>query len=528
MALDLIIRGGTVHDGHGGEPVTADVGVKDGRVVEIGRVSGAADHTLDADGLTVSPGFIDIHSHSDYTLLIDPRAVTALTQGVTLEVVGNCGFGCAPIRDPRAASASIYGYDGSVPLEWKDVDGYLARLERARPAVNVLTLVPNGQLRRIVVGMQDRPAHAEERRKMAALLREGLEQGAFGYSTGLEYPVERAVNEDEIVELCAVVAKADALYATHTRDRDAAAVEGIEEAIRTAERAEVRLQISHLLPRSTRNREDERAVEVIDAARSRGLDLAFDQHTRLYGTTYLNTILPPWAHDGGRAGLIGHLNSRDSRERMKRYPSIVAFGGWDRVVLLDVPTAPQFSRRSFGDIGRELGRDPHDVAFDVLLGEIDQLHRPMVIINSYTQEQQERTFAHPLCMPGSDATTLAPDGPLSGAMFHGAYSWASWYFHFMVKERGMLSPGEAIHRLTGLPAGVLNLSDRGAIRVGARADIAAFDADGFREHATTFEPNQLATGMRHVVVNGSIAVQDGHLTENRAGEVLRRKATPGF
>lgn len=528
MALDLIIRGGTIHDGQAGAPYAADIGIAKGRIAEIGRITDAAERIVDADGLVVSPGFIDIHAHSDYTLLIDPRAVTALKQGVTLEVLGNCGFGCAPIGKPADAAGSIYGYDGSVPLDWRDTDGYLNRLERARPAINVLTLVPNGQLRRTVVGMQDRPANAEERKKMAAALREGLEQGAFGYSTGLEYPVERAVSEAEISELCAVVAKAGALYATHTRDRDVAAVEGIEEAVRTAERTGVRLQVSHLLPRTTRNGEDRRAVEVIDDARARGVDVAFDQHTRLYGTTYLNTILPPWAHDGGRSGLIAHLKSSDSRARMKTYPSIVAFGGWDRVVLLDNPAFPEFSRQSFGDLGRKLNHDPHDIAFDVLLGEIDQLHRPMVIINAYTQEQQERTFAHALCMPGSDATTLAPDGPLSSAMFHGAYSWASWYFRFMVNERKSLSAAEAIHRLTGLPASVMGLDDRGAIRVGAHADIAVFDAENFREHATTFEPNQLATGMKHVVVNGALALDAERLTENRAGQVLRRKTGVSF
>ena len=523
MALDLIIRGGSVFDGSGSEPVVTDVGIADGRIAEIGEVEGAAAQVLDAKGLSVAPGFIDIHAHSDYTLLIDPRAVTALKQGVTLEVLGNCGFGCAPIRDAKLAAASIYGYDGSVVLDWTDVGGYLSRLERARPAINVLTLVPNGQLRRYVVGMADRPANEDERRRMSTLLREGLRQGAFGYSTGLEYPVERAVTEDEIVELCTVVAKAGALYATHTRDRDAAAVEGIKEAVRTADRTGVRLQVSHLLPRTTKDRADERAVEVIDGARARGMDIAFDQHTRLFGTTYLNTILPSWAYEGGLGGLAAHLKSQKSRDRMKGYPSIVAHGGWDRVVLLDNTTFPEFSRRSFGDLGRALGNDPHDIAFDILLAEIDQLHRPMVIINAYTPEQQLRTFAHPLCMPGSDATTLAPDGPLADKMFHGAYSWASWYFHFMVKERRVLSSAEAIFRLTGLPARVLNLKDRGAIRIGARADIAIFDAGEFREHATTFEPNQLATGMRHVVVNGRVAVEDGRLTGVRAGEVLRRK-----
>jgi len=378
------------------------------------------------------------------------------------------------------------------------------------------------------VGIADRPADARELARMKTMLAEGLAEGAFGYSTGLEYPAERGASEAELTELVRVAAKADALYATHTRRRDAGAVEAIEEGIRTATNAGAKLQISHLLPRKTDERELERGLALVDDAKARGMDLRFDMHTRLYGTTYLDTILPPAVHAEGPDGLRRHLGSADSRARMRGYPSIVASGGWERVVLLDTPSAPQFSRRSFGELGRELERDPHDIAFDVLRGAIGASKRPMVIIRAYTPDQQEAVFAHPDCMPGSDATTLAPDGPLANAAFHGAYSWAAWYFRFMVRERAALSAEEAVHRLTGLPAEVLGLSDRGAIRVGARADIAAFDPASFSERATTFEPNQPATGMRHVVVNGAATLADGDFTGVRAGEVIKRRLSPRF
>jgi N-acyl-D-amino-acid deacylase len=528
MSLDLVIRGGDVHDGSGRPAFVADVGVSDGRIVEIGTIDAPARRELDARGLLVAPGFIDIHSHSDYTLMIDPRAVSAVRQGVTLEVIGNCGFGCAPLGDRRLATSAIYGFDGSVDLSWTGVGGYLDALEARRPAVNVLTLVPNGQLRLATVGVADRPARADELARMKTMLAEGLAEGAFGFSTGLEYPAERGAGEEELTELVRVAAQAGTFYATHTRRRDAGAVEAIEEGIHTAERAGARLQISHLLPRKTDARELERGLDLVDAARARGNDLRFDMHTRLYGTTYLDTILPPSAHAEGEAGLRRLLASAESRARMRDYPSIVASGGWERVVLLDTPSAPELSRRSFGEIGRALGRDPHDVAFDVLQGALGAVKRPMVIIKAYTPDQQEAVFAHRDCMPGSDATTLAPDGPLAEAVFHGAYSWAAWYFRFMVEERRALSAAEAVHRLTGLPAEVLGLADRGAIRVGARADIAVFDARSFTERATTFEPNRTATGMRHVVVNGVVTLVDGDFTGDRAGEVIRRRATPRF
>jgi N-acyl-D-aspartate/D-glutamate deacylase len=515
--MDLVIRGGTILDGTGAAPRVADVALKDGRIAAIGKLK-ANGAEIDASGLAVAPGFIDIHSHSDYTLLVDPRAVSAIAQGVTLEVIGNCGFGCAPIRDPQMAAPNIYGFDGSIPLEWRHVGQYLQRLETARPAVNVITLVPNGQLRRATLGVADRAANADELGKMRRLLEEGLDDGAWGYSTGLEYPAERGAPDEELVELCKVVAKRGGLYASHTRRRDEGAVSAIDEAIRVGEKAGAQIQISHLLPRKTNEREDERSLELIDQARSRGLDIAFDMHTRLYGTTFLNTIVPLWAQEDLRR----HLSSKESRQRMRDYKSIVAGGGWERVVLLDHPKFPQYSRQSFGDLARKEGRDAYDIAFDILLADLDQPSRAMVIINAYTPDQQALMFSHPLCMPGSDATTLAPDGPLANSVFHGAYTWASWYFHFMVHERKLLTAAQAVQRLTQMPARRLGLTDRGQIAEGYRADIAVFDAEKFQATATTFEPNQLARGMRHVVVNGVHTLRDGSLTGSRGGQVIRR------
>jgi N-acyl-D-aspartate/D-glutamate deacylase len=515
--MDLVIRGGSVLDGTGAPPRVADVGVEDGRIAAIGKLP-AGSTELDAGGLAVAPGFIDIHSHSDYTLLVDPRAVSAIAQGVTLEVIGNCGFGCAPIRDAQMATPNIYGFDGSVPLRWTRVGQYLEKLEAVRPAVNVITLVPNGQLRRATLGVADRAANGDELSAMKRLLEEGLADGAWGYSTGLEYPAERGAPDEELTELCKVVAKRGGLYASHTRRRDEGAVSAIDEAIRVGERAGAQIQISHLLPRKTDEHEDHRSLELIDKARERGLDIAFDMHTRLYGTTFLNTIVPLWAQDD----LARHLRSAESRRKMREYKSIVAGGGWDRVVLLDHPKFPQYSRKSFGDLARAEGRDAYDIAFDILQADLDRPNRAMVIIHAYTPDQQALMFSHPLCMPGSDATSLAPDGPLANSVFHGAYTWASWYFHFMVHERRLLKAEQAVQRLTQMPAKRLGLRDRGTLAEGNRADIAVFDAGRFQAKATTFEPNQLARGMRHVVVNGVVTLREGSLTGSRGGQVIRR------
>jgi N-acyl-D-aspartate/D-glutamate deacylase len=267
---------------------------------------------------------------------------------VTLEVVGNCGFGCFPILDPALAPNAIYGYTPDLPVTWSSAGEYFDLLDAARPAVNVLSLVPNGQLRLSVVGLEQRPADAAERRELRRLLEESLEQGAWGYSTGLEYASEQAATEDEVADLCSVCARRDGLYATHTRRRDAGAAGAVEEAVRTAERAGARLQVSHLVPRNGLE-SGRTCIECVEAAHARGLDVAFDMHTRLYGTTYLHVALPPWALQGGPSRLAKLLADGAARESLKAYTSILSAGGdWGRVVLLDNEVWPEYARRNSG------------------------------------------------------------------------------------------------------------------------------------------------------------------------------------
>jgi N-acyl-D-aspartate/D-glutamate deacylase len=520
MTASLVIRGGKVFDGTGAAATQADVVIKAGRIAEIGTVGDIDAIQIDATECYVAPGFIDIHSHSDYTLLVDPRALSSIYQGVTLEVVGNCGFGCFPIGNPATAATSIYGYRDDLPISWRSAVEYFEQLEATQLAVNLLSLVPNAQLRMSVMDSPSDVATSSDIVSMKRLLEESLEAGAWGFSTGLEYAVEERASEEEIVALCGAVARVGGLYATHTRGRSGDGIAGVAEGIRTAEKAGARLQISHLLPRGGQLA-GERCLALVDSARARNVDVAFDQHTRPHAFTYLHVALPPEAMDGGPVEIALRLRDPNERALMRQYRGLLG-DEWSRVVLLDSPRWPEYAQRDFASIAAERSQDPFDAVLDVLLGSVDELHQLMVIMPCYSERQQRETFAHPLCIPASDATALAPDGPLRDSVFHGAYTWAAWYWRAMVREQRVLTPAEAIRRLTSMPADVLGVRDRGRLKAGACADVVVFDPDRFADRGTLVDPNKLADGMQHVIVNGVVTLRDGVATGARAGQVLRR------
>jgi len=515
----------------GNAPIQADVLVEAGRVQTIGRIPklpGA--RMLDAAGCLVTPGFIDIHSHSDFTLVLDPRAESSISQGVTLEVVGNCGHGCAPVAYPELVRSNIYGCQAHHEIPWRTMGEYLERLEAGRPAVNVLTLVPNGNLRLATVGTANRPATPDELLHMRRLLEQSLEEGAFGLSTGLEYGPEIGCTEDEVTELLRVTARyPGAIYATHTRNRAGQPQEAIAEPLRSSAAAGLPLQISHISVVARLSDDSrwavEQALEQVDSARQRGIDVTFDMHTRPFGTTNLSAVLPSWVLAGTKSETAAQLRDVGVRQRLKQHKSIVsalARGNWDNILLYNSPARPELSRQTIGQISRTLNADPLDVVYDILLAELDDMHSVMVLGLAYRAEDLFMVFEHPLCMVGSDATALATDGPLANTTFHGAYTWAAWFFRHFVREKRLLNPQDAVRRLTSLPAARLGLSDRGTLRPGVWADLAIFNPQVFGERGTTFEPNQTAVGMVHVLVNGKVAVEHGQLTGERPGMVLRR------
>ena len=525
--FDWVIRGGRLVDGTGAPGRAGDLGITGDRITAVGDLSRAeARRSLDATGLVVAPGFIDIHSHSDFTLLIDPRAHSQIYQGVTTELVGNCGHGCAPLgSNTDAFTGNIYGYQDLLPIGWRTMEGYLARLEEASPAVNVATLVPNGNLRLAAVDDVRRPATAGETAQMVRLLEEGLDAGAFGFSTGLEYPAEREASEEELIELCRVTARHDGLYATHERNRELLAIEAVEEGLRAADATGVRLQLSHIIPRRGGPADSlERCIELVEAAHQGGLDVEFDAHTRLHGITNLSAVLPSWAMDGGPAQLRRRLNNAAVRDRLKRYDSIISsfgLGGWDRVALFCSEGSPGKVGCSIAELTPS-GGDPYDTMYDLLLAEGDDPHGALLIVHSYDDDMLADTFRHPLCTTESDATALCLDGPLHDTTFLGAYTWVGSFYRTMVRERGELTLEEAVHKLTAQPADRIGLGDRGRLIEDMQADIVVFDPDEFSERGTLDDPNRPAVGVHHVLVNGDPTVISGVETGRRGGRVLRR------
>jgi N-acyl-D-amino-acid deacylase len=525
----LLIQNGLIADGTGAPAFGGEIVIERDRIVritptsELDRERGTPRETaevVDATGFLVTPGFIDIHSHSDHTLLADPRAFSSVNQGVTLEVVGNCGFGCFPVEDPDLARSRIYAYQDAIPISWKSAAEYFDTLEGGRPGINVVSLVPNGQLRLAVIGPDGRAATRSEQKEMRGLLEESLEAGAWGISTCLESGEEISMSEDEVAELCRSVAAGGGIHATHTRDRAEHAAEAIQEGIRTAEKAGVRLQVSHLIP--DRGIADlEECLAVVDAAADR-VDVSFDMHTRLFGIGYLYSAVPPALMQGTAHEVADRLRDPETRRQAASYRSTMsAIGDWHRVMLLDNDIWPEYARQSVAQIASARGNSPMEAICDLLAATSDDLSRLWTVELTFTEDEQRITFPHPLCVPASDAAALAPDGPLAASSFHGAYSWASWFYRYVVREKGLLPLEEGIHKLTGQPAGILGLKDRGVLKPGAFADVAIFDSGIFADKETMFAPNEPAIGMRYVFVNGVLTLKDGALTGERAGRVLR-------
>ncbi len=528
--LDLILAGGEVFDGTGAEAFGADIGVKDGRIACIGDLAGQeAGERLELDGRAVSPGFIDLHTHSDFTLLVNGRAESQVHQGVTTEVIGQCGHSCAPVTSREHAAHGAIGYseDSSVELSWQSFGEYLERLGSAPLGVNVAAFVGHGAVHRAVMGDELRTPDIEETRTMAELLDEAFDQGAYGFSTGLEYWPGSICAPEHIIPLCNVAARRDRLYATHVRNRDAYYDLGFEEALCTARNASARLQISHIQPKyGAPAHAMAHTLEMIAAAERHGVDVAFDVIPHEWNHTLISAILPPWAQEGGIPGILERLKDPATRERMKLNPKhmwlLVTDERWHDIALLNSEANPDLVGATFADIGRMRNTTPFDAALDLMLEEGELMGGLLWTSHSFDDADIELCLGDPRCAVISDTLALAPYGELAKHLGSiSGYGWAARFLALYVRQRSVLSFAEGIRRMTSLPAERVGIRDRGRLRAGLKADITVFDRARIESRCTIEKPREYATGIVHVLVNGRLAMRDGARTEDDGGEVLR-------
>lgn len=523
----LVLRNARVLDGSGAPAQEVDVRLRGNIIDEVGLVAPQIDDVVfDLDGLCLAPGFIDLHTHSDVSLLRDGRAESQLLQGVTLEVVGNCGHSCAPRAAGHPSGMGVGPSPDDEPC-WEHFGDFLQALQDRRPGLNVAALVGHGALRQMLMPGALRPATGDEIASLAALLDQCLDEGAIGLSSGLEYVPGMCAEGDELTHLCGRVARRGALYTTHLRNRDLHYAAALTEALDAARDSGARLQVSHMTPKfGAPAGAAEHMVDMIETARSQGLDAAYDVIPHHWGPTTMASVLPAWAFEGGAHRLLERLRDPVQRAAMRVTPNpiwrLVAEERWDDIVLFGCTANAGLAGLSLAAIGGSRGCHPFDVIFDLLADEGEAYASVTWVGRNFSSADTETLLARSHAGVISDAITLTRDGPLGALRWSpSAFGWTARFLQRCTAASGPLSLADGVHRLTQLPAQRLALRDRGRIAAGVRADLVAFDPAVLADRSTLAEPNVPPEGIVHVWVNGQQAVRDGQLTGARAGTVIR-------
>ncbi|MDH7494531.1 MAG: D-aminoacylase [Bacillota bacterium] len=528
----FVIRAARVVDGTGAPWFVGDVEVAGDRIARVGRCLDVPRGTREirADGRVVAPGFIDIHSHSDDTILLNPRAESKVRQGVTCEVVGNCGYSLAPLEGEALADVRRDLGEAGLDLSWRSFGEYLRAIEKCGTAVNVASLVGHGTIRRAVMGCVDRAPSREEMERMKSLLSGALAEGAWGLSTGLIYPPSCYASMDELVELAQVSASAGGMYASHIRYEEDRVVEAVEEAIAIGERARVPVQVSHHKAGGVQNWGKVRmTIELMSKARARGVDVACDVYPYTASSTGLAVILPQWIFDGGLEAAMARLKDTAVREGIRRQVEEEegAKRGWDKTVIASCTRDrnKRFEGKNLVEIAEMTGKDPFTAALDLI---VDESAAVQTVRFGMCEEDVEYVLAWPASSIGSDASVRAPYGPLGKGKPHPrSYGTFPRVLARYVRERGVLTLEEAVRKMTSLPAQRLGILDRGIIRPGMVADLVVFDPDKVADTATYDDPHRYPTGIDWVFVAGTPVIERGEHTGATPGRVLRHRHEHG-
>lgn len=534
---EIVIKNGRLIDGAGNPWHKADIAIEEGRIAKIGSIVAKGARIIDASGLTVSPGFIDAHSHSDGVVLFNPQMESTLAQGITTVVAGNCGWSPAPINPDMKAEMEEW-YAGFMPpgiafkITWTTFDEYLQRVENMRIGANIAHLVGHCAVRVAAIGFDARMPTGTELEKMRELVKEAMEAGAYGISTGLIYPPGMYAKTSEILELARVAATYGGVYSSHIRGEGRTLLKAVREAISIGEKGGLPTHISHHKASGKAVWGKSRTtLKMMERARDRGVDVTFDQYPYSAGATTLTTLLPPWVHDGGKDRLLERLRDPEQRERMKEevlsglrdWDSTGRGFGWTNIVISSVKSEKNrvYEGKNMKEI-KEMRGDPDEFTtlWKLLLEERGEAD---MIIFSMHEDDIRRIMKHPLGMVGTDSSSISSTGPFAYGKPHprhfGTYPRILGRY---VREAKVLSLQEAVRKMTSFPAQTFGMLDRGLLRPGMRADITIFDPDTVFDNATYQQPHVVPTGIPYVIVNGVVAVENSKLTGALAGKVLRR------
>jgi N-acyl-D-amino-acid deacylase len=528
---DLIIRNGRIIDGTGSPWYSGDVAVHDGRIAAIGSLTGArAGKTIDAGRMVVAPGFIDMLGQSELSILVNPNLPSKIFQGITTEFTGE-GSSAAPLND-RIIAADRVGYARlKITPDWRSLGQYFARVERQGIGINVGDYVGATQVRRMVVGDDDRAPTARELEQMRQLVRQAMRDGAVGLSTSLQYPPAPYAKTEELIALATEASQLGGVYASHMRSESDEILPALDEAIRIGREAKIPVEIWHLKVAGKRNwgRMPE-VIARIDSARRTGVDIAADTYAYPAWFNSLSAMVPPWAHDGGTAKLLQRLRDPAARRRIRR--DMETAGSWENNAWQEIsgpdailigavqnPVLLPLQGKTLAEVARQKKSDPIDALLDLLIE--DQAYT-YVAVFGMDEPDVRLALLQPWVSINNDSQGTAPDGILGQDHPHPrAYGTFPRILRKYVREEKRLTLEEAIRKFSSLPAQRMRLGDRGVLKAGMWADIVVFDPDSVRDRATFAQPNQLSEGMRWVLVNGVPVIADGKATGALPGKVLR-------
>ncbi|MGD8539554.1 MAG: D-aminoacylase [Candidatus Aminicenantes bacterium] len=527
--FDILIKNGWILDGFSDSSIKADLGIVGDRIESFGTLtSDSAKTVINATDKIVSPGFIDIHSHTDSELLINPKAESKIRQGVTTELSGNCGGSMFPHKQKLNPYEKTIKKTLGIDIHWTDLEGYHNLMQKRGTAVNHATLVGQGTVRQHIMGSERRTPTSGEMDTMKKLVAKAMEQGAFGMSTGLEYTPDRFSSTEEIIALCRIVSEYGGFYATHTRSEDTALLEAVGEAIHIAEKAELPLQISHLKAAGRGNYyKIPMVLDLIERARERGLGVSADRYPYTAFATSLSIMFPIWALDGGQKRFVERLKDKDLRTKMKEETLVKARGNnsWESMLIQSVNTKD--NEHLVGKYILEAAEDaqqaPYEFVCDLLIAEGGDLS---IIGFGMSEENTTTILKHPLVMLASDGVALAPYEKLSEGIPHPRnYGSFPRFLGKYVREEKLVPLPEAIKKMTSMPARKMGLKKRGTLSKGSYADIVVFDPDTVTDLATYTEPSQYPKGIDYVIVNGKFVIDRGEHTGELPGKILHRITT---